>query len=164
MMTTAIPPMSGLAARAVHERGRRLFVAGMAGGHVLGIPCVVAFALLGGSRGFASAAAALALVLFSYGVGQWVVFRFSTADPRTLFAVALISFLGRSILLGLALAGATTLVQAERLDRTALVVTAAAALVGWLVCEIVAFTRLRIPVFDLDHEVGLAPALSKAGA
>ena len=164
MLTTEIPPMSGLAARAVHVRGRRLFLAGMAGAHVLGLPCLVAFGLISGAVGFGSAAVALALVLFFYGVGQWLVFRFSTSDPRTLFVIALGSFMGRSLLLGAALMAASSLVDATRLDPTALVVTAAAALVGWLTCEILVWSRLRIPAFDLDHEVGVAPvALSEAG-
>lgn len=161
--------MSGLAARAVHVRGRRLFLAGMAGAHALGVPCVVVFALVAGRTGLASASMGVALVLFFYGVGQWLVFRFSTGDPRTLFMVAIASFVGRSVLLGVALTVASPLVEAARLDRTALVVSASAALVGWLACEIAVWARLRIPVFDLDHEVGLAPslpspALSKAGA
>ncbi len=153
MMTTVTPPMSGSVARAMHGRSRRLFVAGMAGAHIAGVPCLVAFGIANGAVGLASAAVAWACVLFFYGVGQWLVFRFSTADPRTLFAVALISFGVRSALLGAVLVACLELIGPGRLDDVAMVVTATASLVGWLACEIVTWGRLRIPVYDLPGSV-----------
>ncbi len=130
-------------------RARRLLVAGAAGGHIALVICVVVFGLVGGLAGGVSSALAGILTIAFFTIGQAVQVIVADADPRTVLAAALASYIGRVVGLGALLAAA--LANADRLtamDPTAVAVTTIAVVLGWLGMEIRAFSRLRMPVFD----------------
>ena len=54
-------------------------------------------------RGLISAALAAAMVLFFYGVGQYVMVLFADAGARTLLTVSMCSYTARVVILGLVL-------------------------------------------------------------
>jgi len=143
-------------------RARKLLFGGAAGGSAATLLCLVGFGLGYGSRGVASAAVAAAMVLFFYGLGQYVMVRFADAGARALLSVALCSYTARVVVLGLALllynknAGAL-----PTLLPTAVFLTTVAVVAGWLLVEVWVFSRLRIGAYDAEYvppsEAGGAP-------
>ena len=136
------------------ERARKLLVGGLVGGVAAAVLCMVGFGIGMGLKGLASAALASVMVLFFYSVGQLVMVRFADAGARLLLSVALASYTGRVVLLGLVL-----LLYARFSDRfpvNPLVVflSTIAVVVGWLVVEVIVFSRLRISVYDANDEAG----------
>ena len=103
-----------------------------------------------GTRGLASAALASVMVLFFYSVGQLVMVRFADAGARLLLSVALASYTGRVVVLGLVL-----LLYARFSDRFPVsdrgLPVHRAVVVGWLVVEVIVFSRLRISVDDANN-------------
>ena len=69
-------------------------------------------------------------------------------------AVAMASYTGRIAVFGglLALALSSDSL-AENVNLTALGISAMVVVMGWMAGEIWAWSRLRIPIYDLDHEV-----------
>ena len=103
------------------------------------------------------------MVLFFYAVGQLVMVRFADAGARLLLSVALASYTGRVVVLGLVLllyAHSQTVSGAPadgglRHD--------VAVVAGWLVVEIV-FSRLRISVYDTQTSTAVdGPSTRAAG-
>jgi hypothetical protein len=139
--------------RSVHvERARKLLLGGLLGGVVAAVLCMVGFGIGMGLKGLASAALASVMVLFFYSVGQLVMVRFADAGARLLLSVALASYTGRVVVLGLVL-----LLYArfgEHLPVLPMVVflSTIAVVVGWLVVEVIVFSRLRISVYDTDDD------------
>jgi hypothetical protein len=139
--------------RSVHvERARKLLFGGLAGGVAAAVLSMIGFGIGMGARGLASAALASGMVLFFYTVGQLVMVRFADAGARLLLSVALASYTGRVVVLGLVL-----LLFARFSDRLPVVpvvvfLSTVAVVVGWLVVEVIVFSRLRISVFDANDE------------
>ena len=73
-------------------RARKLLLGGAIGGVATAILCMIGFAIGYGTTGFISAALAAAMVLFFYGVGQYVMVLFADAGARTLLTVSLCSY------------------------------------------------------------------------
>lgn len=137
-------------------RARKLLFAGLAGGVVATIVCLVVFTLLYGVPGLLSAALAAAMVLFFYLVGQLVMVMFADAGARTLLVVSMTSYTARVVVLGLVLLFYAR--YAERwpsLEPMAIFFTTIGVVVGWLAVEIFVFNRLRITIYDTEYE---APA------
>jgi len=93
------------------------------------------------------------MVLFFYGVGQYVMVRFADAGARTLLIVSMTSYTARIVLLGLVL----LLYNNNRsawpdLHSMAIFVTTMAVVAGWLIVEVFVFSRLRIGVYDTEYE------------
>ena len=135
------------------ERARKLLYGGLVGGVVAAVLTMIGFGIAMGLKGLASAALASVMVLFFYTVGQLVMVRFADAGARLLLSVALASYTGRVVVLGLLL-----LVYARFADRFPVVpvvvfLSTVAVVVGWLVVEVIVFSRLRISVFDANDEV-----------
>ena len=149
-------PRAGRArtSRSVHvERARKLLFGGLLGGVVAAVLAMVGFGMGMGVRGLASAALASAMVLFFYTVGQLVMVKFADAGARLLLSVALASYTGRVVVLGLVL-----LLYARFADRFPVLplvvfLSTVAVVVGWLVVEVIVFSRLRISVYDVNDEV-----------
>jgi len=149
-------PRAGRArtSRSVHvERARKLLFGGLLGGVGAAVLAMVGFGIGMGARGLASAALASVMVLFFYTVGQLVMVRFADAGARLLLSVAMASYTGRVVVLGLGL-----LLYARYADRfpvvpTVVFLSTVAVVVGWLVVEVIVFSRLRISVFDANDEV-----------
>ena len=133
-------------------RARKLLYGGLVGGVAAAVLSMIGFGLGYGLRGLGSAALASFMVLFFYSVGQLVMVRFADAGARLLLSVALASYTGRVVVLGLLL-----LVYARFADRFPVIpmvvfLSTVAVVVGWLLVEVIVFSRLRISVFDANDE------------
>ena len=138
------------------ERARKLLVGGLVGGVAAAVLAMVGFGIGMGPRGLASAALASVMVLFFYSVGQLVMVRFADAGARLLLSVALASYTGRVVVLGLVL-----LLYARFADRFPVIpmvvfLSTVAVVVGWLVVEVIVFSRLRVSVYD-ENDAADAP-------
>ena len=134
-------------------RARKLLLGGAIGGVTTAILCMIGFAIGYGTTGLISAALASAMVLFFYGVGQYVMVLFADAGARTLLTVSLCSYTARVVSLGLVL----VLYNAHReawpmLIPMVIFVTTIIVVAGWLIVEIFVFSRLRIGVYDTEYE------------
>jgi hypothetical protein len=146
----AAPAASG---PSVHvQRARKLLLGGAVGGVAATVVCLVVAGLLLGRSGVLSAAVAAALVLFFYGLGQYVMVLFADVGARLLLSVALLSYTTRVLVLGLAL-----LVYQRNADAlsalvpNAVFLTTVGVVVGWLVAEVWVFARLRVTAYDAEY-------------
>ena len=133
-------------------RARKLLVGGAIGGVSAAVICLVGFGIGYGRGGAISAALAAAMVLFFYGVGQYVMVLFADAGARTLLTVSMISYTARVVVLGLVL----LLYSKYRdvwpsLTPMVIFVTTIAVVAGWLVVEVFVFSRLRITAYDTEY-------------
>lgn len=131
------------------QRALRLLTAGVIGGHLAGLMCVVAFWAFGGLESGMSAAIAAVVVIAFSTIGHAVQVLVADAPAKTVMIAALGSYGGRVSILGILLMLA--LDNAERfaaIDPVAVVVTTISVVMAWLSAEFWAFARLRIPVFD----------------
>ena len=142
-------------------RARKLLQGGAMGGLAATALCLVGFTLGYGMPGLLSAALAAAMVLFFYGLGQYVMVLFADAGARTLLTVSLCSYTTRVVVLGL------VLVLYNRYHETwptlvpmVIFVTTIAVVAGWLIVEIFVFSRLRIGAYDSEY----VPPVSGASA
>jgi hypothetical protein len=133
-------------------RARKLLLGGAVGGLSATVLCLAGFALGYGGPGLISAALAAAMVLFFYGLGQYVMVLFADAGARTLLTVSLCSYTTRVVVLGL------VLVLYNRYHDTwptlvpmVIFVTTIAVVAGWLVVEVFVFSRLRIGAYDTEY-------------
>lgn len=136
------------------QRARKLLYGGLVGGVAAAVLSMIGFGVAYGLRGLGSAALASVMVLFFYSAGQLVMVRFADAGARLLLSVALASYTGRVVVLGLLL-----LVYARFGDRFPVIpvvvfLSTVAVVVGWLVVEVIVFSRLRISAFDSNDEPG----------
>jgi hypothetical protein len=160
MMTDQEPPLAAPAASAakagpsVHVvRARKLLLGGMAGGLAAAMACLILFGVLDGRSGVISAALGAALVLVFYTVGQFVMVIFADAGARTLMAVSMASYTGRVVILGLVLLSYSKNRESwPDLVPLAVFVSTIAVVVGWLLVEVLVFSRLRISVYDAGYE------------
>ena len=133
-------------------RARKLLYGGLVGGVAAAVLSMIGFGIGYGARGLGSAALASFMVLFFYTAGQLVMVRFADAGARLLLSVALASYTSRVVVLGLLL-----LVYARFADRFPVIpmvvfLATVAVVVGWLLVEVLVFSRLRISVFDAGDE------------
>ncbi len=133
-------------------RARKLLRGGLVGGVAAAIVCLLIFTLGYGAAGFWAALLAAGMVLFFYGAGQLVMVRFADAGARTLLAVSMASYTTRVVLLGLLL----LLYNNNRNDWPNLVpmgvfITTIAVVAGWLLVEVLVFSRLRIGHYDAEY-------------
>jgi hypothetical protein len=133
-------------------RARKLLLGGAIGGVSAALLCLIGFAIGYGTSGLISAAVAAAMVLFFYGVGQYVMVLFADAGARTLLTVSLCSYTARVVTLGLVL----VLYNGHReawptLIPIAIFVTTIIVVAGWLIVEVFAFSRLRIGAYDTEY-------------
>jgi hypothetical protein len=133
-------------------RARKLLLGGAIGGVTAAVICMIGFTIGYGTTGLISAALAAAMVLFFYGVGQYVMVLFADAGARTLLMVSMCSYTARVVILGLVL----VLYNAHHeswptLRPMAIFVTTIIVVVGWLVVEVFVFSRLRIGAYDTEY-------------
>jgi hypothetical protein len=139
--------------RSIHViRARKLLWGGAVGGLGATALCLAGFALGYGWPGLLSAALAAAMVLFFYGLGQYVMVLFADAGARTLLTVSLCSYTTRVVVLGLVLLLYERHHQAwPTLIPMVIFVTTIAVVAGWLIVEVFVFSRLRISVYDTEY-------------
>jgi hypothetical protein len=133
-------------------RARKLLLGGAVGGLTAAALSLIGFAIGYGMSGLISAALAAAMVLFFYGVGQYVMVLFADAGARTLLVVSMCSYTARIVVLGLVL----VLYNAHHeswptLRPMAIFVTTIFVVAGWLIVEVFVFSRLRIGVYDTEY-------------
>jgi hypothetical protein len=133
-------------------RARKLLVGGAIGGLAATLVCLIGFTLGYGASGLISSALAAAMVLFFYGVGQYVMVLFADAGARTLLTVSMCSYTARVVILGLILLLYNRYQEAwPTLAPMAIFITTIAVVAGWLVVEVFVFSRLRIGVYDTEY-------------
>ena len=133
-------------------RARKLLLGGAVGGLAATALCLAGFTLGYGGSGPVSAALAAAMVLFFYGLGQYVMVLFADAGARTLLTVSLCSYTTRVVVLGLVLVLYNRYHQSwPTLVPMAIFVTTIAVVAGWLIVEVFVFSRLRIGVYDTEY-------------
>lgn len=133
-------------------RARKLLLGGFVGGGAAAVLSLLVGGLVHGTGGVLSAAVAATVVLFFYGLGQYVMVRSADAGARTLMAVSLVSYTTRVGILGLVLWVFDT--YADRwpmMVPMVLFLTTVAVVVGWLAVEIWTFARLRIGAYDTEY-------------
>jgi hypothetical protein len=133
-------------------RARKLLLGGAVGGVSASLLSMIGFTIGYGTSALISAALAAAMVLFFYGVGQYVMVLFADAGARTLLTVSMCSYTARVVILGLVL----VLYNAHReawpnLIPMVIFVTTIFVVVGWLVVEVYVFSRLRIGAYDTEY-------------
>ena len=133
-------------------RARKLLRGGAVGGLAATLLCLVGFTLGYGGTGLISAALAAGMVLFFYGLGQYVMVLFADAGARTLLTVSLCSYTTRVVVLGLVLVLYNRYHESwPTLVPMAIFVTTIAVVAGWLIVEVFVFSRLRIGVYDTEY-------------
>src|SRR4051812_24382885 len=133
-------------------RARKLLAGGAIGGVGAAVICLIAFGIAYGRTGVISAALAAAMVLFFYGVGQYVMVLFADAGARTLLAVSMASYTTRVVLLGLVLLAYNNHADAwPTLRPMAIFATTMVVVAGWLTVEVLVFSRLRIGAYDAEY-------------
>ena len=114
--------------------------------------CLVGFGIGFGRSGVDLAALAAAMVLFFYGVGQYVMVLFADAGARTLLTVSMTSYTARIVILGLVLLFYSKNHDVwPSLTPMVIFVTTIAVVAGWLVVEVFVFSRLRITAYDTEY-------------
>ena len=133
-------------------RARKLLRGGAVGGLGATVLCLIGFTIGYGGAGLVSAALAAAMVLFFYGVGQYVMVLFADAGARTLLAVSMCSYTTRVVLIGLVLVLYNRYYESwPTLIPMVIFVTTIVVVVGWLAVEIFVFSRLRIGAYDTEY-------------
>ena len=132
------------------ERARKLLFGGLVGSVVAAVLSMVGFGIGMGLRGLGSAALASVMVLFFYTVGQLIMVRFADAGARLLLSVALASYTGRVVVLGLVLLLYARFSDRFPVDPVVVFLSTVAVVVGWLVVEVFVFSRLRISAYDAN--------------
>ncbi|MDR1790398.1 MAG: hypothetical protein LBR20_01840 [Propionibacteriaceae bacterium] len=131
------------------QRAVKLLTAGLVGGHLGTLVCVVVFALLGGAKGLLCSLIPAFTVIVFFTIGHGVLVMVADADPKVVLFASLSSYLGRVALLAIALE--LTLSNESfraQLDIPALVITTFLVANAWLAAEFWRYRRLRIPVYD----------------
>jgi ATP synthase protein I len=121
---------------------------------VVGVNAAAVSAVAAGRKGLWGALLGLLMVVVFSGAGLLALHLARRTTPTVQLAVAMASYTGRIAIFGGLLALA---LSSESLDRnvnlTALGISAMVVVMGWMAGEIWAWSRLRIPIYDLDNEV-----------
>ena|SRR5450631_649717 len=113
---------------------------------VAAVPVIVAvFWITRQSRGGLAALLGASVAVAFFAAGLYVMGRVTNANPLSVLAGALAVYLGQVIFLGVVI---FTLSGADWLDGKAFGLSVLAVALFWQVCQVVAFVRLRQPVYD----------------
>ncbi|SDB85634.1 hypothetical protein GA0111570_10585 [Raineyella antarctica] len=148
--TPAGPVPDRPATGAATAYARHLLFAGLLGGHLGLIGSVAVFAAVRGGVAAASAAVGSVVAILFFSLGQAVVLRYAERNGSGLLVAALGSYGVRIA----GLAGALSLYEGaglQILDRTATSLGVVATVLLWTTAEVVAFARMRMPVYDLGY-------------
>lgn len=129
---------------------RHLLVAGLVGGHVGLVASTVVFGVLGGLESAASAAVGSVIALLFFSLGQAVVLRYAERLGSGLLIAGLASYGVRVS----GLAGALVVYEGagiDVLDRTATALGLVVTVLLWTTAEVVAFAKMRMPVYDVHY-------------
>ncbi len=130
------------------HRAWRLLRGGLIGLVAAAVPAAAICWLVAARAGLLTAMAAAGVVLAFFALGQALQLAVADASPRVALFVALTSYLLRIVLLGFLLSAGLSGPAPNGLHAGCLLGSTLAATIGWIAGEVIAFTRLRIPVFD----------------
>lgn len=123
-------------------------------------PLIVAvFWFTGQTRGGLAALLGVVIAIVFFAGGLAVMGRVTNASPLSVLAGALAVYLGQIIFLGIVI---LTLSGAEWLDGRAFGLSVLAVALIWQVVQVVAFVRLRKPVYDVPAQ-GSSPVRDPLG-
>jgi len=123
-------------------------------GLVVGVNAAAVSAVAAGLKGLWGALLGLLMVIIFSGAGLFALHLSRRSTPTMQLALAMASYTGRIAIFGGLLALALNSDSlARNVNLTALGVSAIVVVMGWMAGEIWAWTHLRIPIYDLDHEV-----------
>jgi len=121
---------------------------------VVGVNAAVISAIAAGLPGLWGALLGLLMVIVFSGAGLFALHLSRRTSPTMQLAVAMASYTGRIAIFGGLLALALSSDSLARHGNvTVLGLVALVVVMGWMAGEIWAWSRLRIPIYDLDHEV-----------
>jgi ATP synthase protein I len=121
---------------------------------VVGVNAAAVSAVAAGSEGLWGALLGLVMVVVFSGAGLLALHLSRRTSPTTQLAVAMASYTGRIAIFGGLLALALNSESlATHVNLTVLGISALVVVMGWMAGEIWAWSRLRIPIYDLDGEV-----------
>ena len=106
---------------------------------------VLVFLITRQTRGGLAALLGVSIAVAFFASGLYVMKRVTNANPLSVLTGALAVYLGQVIFLGLVI---LTLSGAEWLDGTAFGLSVLAVALIWQLAQVVAFVRLRKPVYD----------------
>jgi len=110
------------------------------------VPVIVAvFWITRQTRGGLAALLGVSIAVVFFASGLYVMGRVTNANPLSVLAGALAVYLGQVIFLGVVI---LTLSGVHWLDGTAFGLSVLAVALIWQMCQVVAFMRLRQPVYD----------------
>ncbi|MGC4939754.1 hypothetical protein [Kribbella sp. DT2] len=121
---------------------------------VVGVNAAAIATVAAGVEGLWGALLGLLMVMIFSGAGLFALHLSRRASPTAQLGIAMASYTGRIAIFGGLLAVALNSESlAANVNLTALGVSAMVVVMGWMAGEIWAWSRLRIPIYDLDHEV-----------
>jgi ATP synthase protein I len=110
---------------------------------------VAAFWITRGTSGGLAALLGVVIAVVFFASGLYVMGRVTNANPISVLAGALAVYLGQVIFLGMVIFAFS---GADWLDGKAFGLSVLAVALIWQVCQVVAFVRLRQPVYDEPAE------------
>lgn len=121
---------------------------------VVGVNATAVSTVAAGLAGLWGALLGLLMVVVFSGAGLFALHLSRRATPTMQLAIAMASYTGRIAIFGglLALALSSDSL-AQHVNLTVLGVVAVLVVMGWLAGEIWSWSRLRVPIYDLDKEV-----------
>jgi len=111
-------------------------------------------------RGALAALLGVAIAIVFFASGLYVMGRVAKANPLSVLAGALAVYFGQVIFLGAVI---LSLSGAHWLDGTAFGLSVLAVALIWQLCQVLAFMRLRKPVYDEPVLQAQRPAHDSAG-
>ena len=121
---------------------------------VVGVNAAAVSTVAAGLPGLYGALLGLLMVIVFSGVGLIALHLSRKTSPTMQLAVAMASYTGRIAIFGGLLALALNSDGlAKHVNLTVLGLVAMVVVMGWMAGEIWAWSRLRVPIYDLDKEV-----------
>jgi ATP synthase protein I len=117
---------------------------------VAGALATIGAGVLFGWRGVVGALMGLAVVVLFSGTGLLIMRAVRNTDPMVTMMVGLFSYTVRIVLFGAAIMVLGALDTDSWLHRGSFVIAVLLSVAAWIGGEIRAYTRLRIPVYDIE--------------
>ncbi|MFF0270903.1 hypothetical protein [Kribbella sp. NPDC004536] len=121
---------------------------------VVGVNATAVSAVAAGLPGLWGALLGVLMVIVFSGAGLFALHLSRRSSPTMQLAIAMASYTGRIAIFGGLLALALNSDSlAKHVNLTVLGLVAMVVVIGWLAGEIWSWSRLRVPIYDLDKEV-----------
>ncbi|MGZ0152234.1 hypothetical protein ACXJJ3_34620 [Kribbella sp. WER1] len=121
---------------------------------VVGVNATAVSTVAAGLPGLWGALLGVLMVVVFSGAGLFALHLSRRSTPTMQLAIAMASYTGRIAIFGGLLAIALSSDSlARHVNLTVLGLVALVVVMGWMAGEIWAWSRLRVPIYDLDHEV-----------